>query len=1552
MARRRPPKVVDKTPKAGADEPTTSYRPMGASLTIEEIAADQLTQVAEQNWSSTAGMAGKAPGFRPALVREIYEGELGGSSAHPPKLKRLMLLEFSQYLENYLWPHFDAATASHAHVMSIMAMVNEKLREGVPAWDGFVGGADKFAAFFGAVLALRGNAAGWQTHERVTYLLFIIHCFQSLEQEAVRKQALQLVSLPLWHALSWGRLQLELGNNDRLARYWKLLAEKDAKAATAAAAAEAAAEEAAAAEAAAEEGPAKEAAAAKAAEARAAAAAAAHVPMTQRPEATFLPSLLYEFLEMLQSVVPEEQGENGAAAGVDAPLDRQRLLYCERFVELIIDLLSQLPTRRFFRTLLDDKAILIKARMSPLFTHPEGQLFRQLTDLFQFYQYFPIDDQGGDPLSDAAVVAAHQERVTQFQRLLFKHHLADHPELRGLVLGTCSTVQKRSVLQPALLALPHERLRHLVTRQLRLVAEDDPMAADPEFLAEVVVSRYERQKSQTEVVNAMPLYPTEAILWDDNQVPQVHYTGETCLALPKLNLQFLTAHDYLLRNFSLFRLEATYEIREDIADVLSRVNATWDEAEDGTEKVAFRGWARMALPLQAFNVVEVRKPRVGENKPAAVTADITLDTSRLRGDVRGEWDEMKQHDVVFLLTVRPPDQAALQLLRADGAEPSPADIHGLIYVRGAEVIEVKDEDGRLMNDFTGRVKRDEWKPPAGFQRTLTVALDTAQYQLDMETMAEHKSEDVYSSFNLLMRRKPKENNFKAVLESIRDLMNEDTVLPEWLHDIFLGYGDPAAAQYTRLPDSYLRTLDFKDTFLDAQHLRDSFPGYEVEIKNNSGGPEPVRPFRITFPPLPPPPNAKGKGKKRKAPGAAEAETAELKKVVAESYAPADPGPYPQDKPPENQVRFTPVQVEAIKAGTQPGLTMVVGPPGTGKTDTAVQIMHVLYHNCPEQRTLLIAHSNQALNDLFEKILQRDVPARYLLRLGMGEAELATTLDFSRVGRVNAMLARRLELLAEVEQMAKQFGVAEDVSYTCETAAHFWVLHVLARWEKFQASVRQKKTPECVKELFPFKEYFADAPGVLFKGEDYEADMERARGCFRHIHTMFQELKECRPFELLKGQADRVNYLMTKQAKIVAMTCTHAALKRREFLELGFQFDNLLMEESAQILEIETFIPMLLQKQEDGVARLKRVILIGDHHQLPPVVKNMAFQKYSHLDQSLFTRFVRLGTPYVQLNAQGRARPSLAKLYNWRYKDLGDLPNVLSGPEFLRANAGFAYDYQFIDVGDYQGQGESCPVPYFYQNLGEAEAVVSVYQYMRLRGYPADKISILTTYNGQRALLSDVIEARCARHPAFGRPLKVTTVDKYQGQQNEYVLLSLVRTRAVGHIRDVRRLVVAMSRARLGLYVFGRLPLFANCYELQPTMQRFMQRPTQLALHPTEYWQSCERAVEDVGKPMMIAARENMVNLVAAMTREWEVATHNATLAAQQAAMLAAGPQPSAEAHPAEAAGAAADVEMADAGAAAAAEAEERRVGDAVVGEVEVMDLVPTIEEKPAAKPTA
>ena len=74
------------------------------------------------------------------------------------------------------------------------------------------------------------------------------------------------------------------------------------------------------------------------------------------------------------------------------------------------------------------------------------------------------------------------------------------------------------------------------------MAEDDPWAEDSEFLMEVMVSAYERRKSQTDTVNAMPLYPTEAILWDENQVPKVHYTGERpSRDLPSWKTAFLQA---------------------------------------------------------------------------------------------------------------------------------------------------------------------------------------------------------------------------------------------------------------------------------------------------------------------------------------------------------------------------------------------------------------------------------------------------------------------------------------------------------------------------------------------------------------------------------------------------------------------------------------------------------------------------------------------------------------------------------------------------------------------------------------------------------------------------------------------------------------------------------------------------------------------------------------------------------------------------------------------------------------------------------------------------
>ena len=105
--------------------------------------------------------------------------------------------------------------------------------------------------------------------------------------------------------------------------------------------------------------------------------------------------------------------------------------------------------------------------------------------------------------------------------------------------------------------------------------------------------------------------------------------------------------------------------------------------------------------------------------------------------------------------------------------------------------------------------------------------------------------------------------------------------------------------------------------------------------------------------------------------------------------------------------------------------------------------------------------------------------------------------------------------------------------------------------------------------------------------------------------------------------------------------------------------------------------------------------------------------------------------------------------------LGDLPFVSQNQFYRVGNAGFVNTFQLIDVPEFQGKGEFCPTPYFYQNLGEAEYIVAVYQYMRLLGYPAEKISIITTYNGQKHLIRDIISQRC-KGPMFGQPASITT----------------------------------------------------------------------------------------------------------------------------------------------------------------------------------------------------
>ena len=504
---------------------------------------------------------------------------------------------------------------------------------------------------------------------------------------------------------------------------------------------------------------------------------------------------------------------------------------------------------------------------------------------------------------------------------------------------------------------------------------------------------------------------------------------------------------------------------------------------------------------------------------------------------------------------------------------------------------------------------------------------------------------------------------------------------------------------------------------------------------------------------------------------------------------------------------------------------------------------------------MITHSNAALNDIFSKVMIRgDVDERYMVRLGAGERDLETdsTHDFTKNGRVAYSLQRRGQLLEQVQQISEALGLSGKAergadgspSYTCETAAIFYQNQIRRKLRAFQIEAKEKGLTEGgsdVTVIFPFTSYFKEA--AVTWGLSAKLQMKLA--------SIFDELAEYRPLELLRSQRQKTDYLLIKQARVVAMTCTHAAIVRTHLLELGFEYDNLVIEESGQMTEVDTIIPFLLQKSESdtsdvGLSRLKRVCLMGDHHQLPPVIKNQTFSRYSNLDQSLFSRLIGSGVPRIQLDKQGRARSDLARFYRWRYKDLGDLQHVDSSPSFQGANAGFAHTFQFIEVGDFRGKGETTPTPFYYQNMGEAEYVVALFQYMVLIGHEPSRISILAAYNGQKNLIEDVLSQRCGSGtPLEGiRPAAVSTVDQYQGQQNDFILLSLVRTEALGHLRDIRRWVVALSRARLGLYILGRSELYQTVHDLQPIVKIWDERPHELELVVGETFPT-ERQAKDI-----------------------------------------------------------------------------------------------------------
>ncbi|XP_075682935.1 NFX1-type zinc finger-containing protein 1-like isoform X2 [Rhinoderma darwinii] len=277
---------------------------------------------------------------------------------------------------------------------------------------------------------------------------------------------------------------------------------------------------------------------------------------------------------------------------------------------------------------------------------------------------------------------------------------------------------------------------------------------------------------------------------------------------------------------------------------------------------------------------------------------------------------------------------------------------------------------------------------------------------------------------------------------------------------------------------------------------------------------------------------------------------------------------------------------------------------------------------------------------------------------------------------------------------------------------------------------------------------------------------------------------------LDEQRNQQDCFILRQADIIGMTTTGAA-KYRKLLQV-VQPRIVVVEEAAEVLEAHILTTLSHCCQH--------LILIGDHQQLRPATTVYELAKNFNLEVSMFERLIRMGIPYVRLNYQHRMRPEIAKLLTPHIYE--KLENHESVHEYDNVK-GVCHNLFFVDhnhLEDHISEGKS------HQNVHEATFVKSLCLYFIHQGYSPSQITILTTYSGQLHCLQEMMPK------AQFEGVRVCVVDKYQGEENEIIILSLVRSNLAGNVGFLKipnRVCVALSRAKKGLFCIGNMQILSK-----------------------------------------------------------------------------------------------------------------------------------------------
>ena len=291
---------------------------------------------------------------------------------------------------------------------------------------------------------------------------------------------------------------------------------------------------------------------------------------------------------------------------------------------------------------------------------------------------------------------------------------------------------------------------------------------------------------------------------------------------------------------------------------------------------------------------------------------------------------------------------------------------------------------------------------------------------------------------------------------------------------------------------------------------------------------------------------------------------------------------------------------------------------------------------------------------------------------------------------------------------------------------------------------------------------------------------------------------------------RIRSSLFGEARVIACTLTGAANRVLE----GEKYSTLFIDEAAQALEAACWI---------AIRKAGRVVLAGDHCQLPPTVKSIVALK-GGLGKTLMERIVEQKPDVVTLLTMQYRMNERIMQFSSDYFYNGA---VTTAPEVShRGILDYDLPMVWIDTADVDGKEEFVGESFGRINRAEAELTLATLQdYFDKIGKnrifdESIDVGIISPYRAQVQLLRKMIRQKEYFRP-YRRMITVNTVDGFQGQERDIILISLVRSNDggdIGFLRDLRRMNVAITRARMKLIILGSAqtmtshPFYKKLYE--------------------------------------------------------------------------------------------------------------------------------------------